>query len=92
MDSKKAVIKTEGQSPFVASVSLSRTPSVAVIDPCATRYHHPQHSSLKIDHLDHGHHMTDTWHAKIQPQKILTLCQPEEVRHLDQVRLCEGSR
>ena len=31
--------------------------------------------------------MTDTWHAKIHPQKILTLYQPEEVHHLDQVRL-----
>ena len=35
--------------------------------------------------------MTDTWHAKIHPQKILTLCQPEEVHHLDQVRLVCGS-
>ena len=30
--------------------------------------------------------MTDTWHAKIHHQKILTLYQPEEVHHLDQVR------
>lgn len=64
MDSKKAVIKTEGQSPLshhfhcrelLLSLPLTPVPRVIIT----------QNLSLKIDHFNHGYHMTDTWHAKI---------------------------